>query len=330
MRQPLVTLPPWLLQAAGIAALAGLLLGASGVVSIPRWPAMGRQTPLDDEDVRAASLAAEDRMRAAARHVYAEKRQAGAYLEAGGPPDRGALIGSELTPLVTTLGSLDAKRIAASPDWARVLTVELARAGVRPGSVVTASFSGSFPGLNLALMCAARELGAHVLAVSSVTASTWGATDPGFTWPEIEASLVGAGLVEPATIAVSVGGEGDRGLDLDPDARALAASIADRTAAALGATRLRPASAAEALAQRVAAVDARRRGRAIAVFVNIGGTSASLGSDEAVLRLRTGWLHDAPASELGNGWLAYVARQQVPVLHLLNVKHLALRWGITP
>lgn len=329
-RDPVVTVPAWLLRSAGIAALGGLALAAAGVVPAPRWPAMSPAASTPALDTPAAAAAAEARMRAAARYVYEAKRQAGAFLDPGGAPERAALIGPELSPLVTTLGSLDAKRLAASPVWARALTLEFARAGVGPGGVVAASFSGSFPGLNLAVICAAHELGARVLAVSSVTASTWGATEAGFTWPEIEARLVGAGLIVPASIAVSVGGDDDRGLDLDPDARALAGLIADRTAETLGAARLHPTSIADAVAQRIAAFERRRGALPIVAFVNVGGTAASLGSDEAVLRQRAGWLRDDGRADAGNGLLGHFARRRVPVLHLLNLRTLGARWGVEP
>lgn len=329
-RDPLVTVPAWLLQGAGIAALGALALAAAGVVPAPRWPAISRAASGAAPDTHTAAAAAEARMRAAAHHVYEAKRQAGAFVDPGGAPARSGLIGPELTPLVTTLGSLDAKRMAASPAWARALTLEFARVGVGHGGVIAASFSGSFPGLNLAVICAAHELGARVLAVSSVTASTWGATEAGFTWPEIEARLAGAGLIVPASVAVSVGGDDDRGRDLDPDARALAELIADRTAETLGAARLRPTSIADAVAQRLAVFESRRGGLPIVAFVNVGGTSASLGSDEAVLRLHAGWLRDDGRADAGNGLLGYFARRRVPVLHLLNVRALGARWGVEP
>lgn len=330
MQRAVVTLPAWLLTALGLACVAGLALIAGGIVSSPGWPALGRSAVSDEASVQRAAQKAEARMREAARLVYAAKQRAGAFVEAGGSPEGSALIGSELTPLVTTLGSLDAKQLAASPAWAHRLTLELARAGVAAGGVVAASFSGSFPGLNLAVVCATQALGARVLAVSSVTASTWGATDPGFTWPEIEARLAAAHVIAPATIAVTVGGGGDTGLDLDPDARALAESIADRAAGSLGAIRLRPSSAGEAVTQRIAAIERRSGGRPVDVFVNVGGTMASLGRDDAILRLSTGWLDDAASGDLGDGLLAHYARRHVPVLHLLNIRDLARRWGITP
>jgi poly-gamma-glutamate system protein len=313
----------------GIAITAALTVVLAGVVPTPSWWPVSPIVPASGAAIEAAADRADSSVRRAARLIYAAKTEAGVFVDRGGPPDEVALIGSEWTPLVTTLGSLEAKRLAASPAWARVLTRELARAGVGEGAVVAAAFSGSFPGLNLAVSCAVQALGARLVAVSSVTASTWGATDPGFTWPEIEARLVDAGMIRPVSVAISIGGDGDRGLDLEAEARTIAESIAERTAPRLGAVLLRPATADAAVQQRVDALTTHARGRPLAVFVNVGGTMAALGRTEGVLRLRTGWVTDAPPADLGDGLLGYYAHRGTRVLHLLNIRDLAARWGLS-
>jgi poly-gamma-glutamate system protein len=240
-----------------------------------------------------------------------------------------ALIGTELTPLVTTLGEIEAKRLSASPAWPRILTSQIHGAGVKAGDVVAASFSGSFPGLNIAVMSACQALDIRLIAVSSVTASSWGATDAGFTWPEMEARLVAAGSLRRATVAVSAGGSGDRALDLEPDGRQLARQIAVRSARDLGARLLEPASFDEAVRARLAVFDEQRAGRPLAAFINVGGTEASLGQSPAILRLANGWLKPVSfdSSPL-RGLVARMAERGVPVLHLLNVRDLAFRWGV--
>jgi len=132
---------------------------------------------------------------------------------------------------MTTVGSLESKRLATDPRWARVLVAQLTAHGVGPGSIITASFSGSFPGLNLAVMAACRAMQVRLIAVSSVTASTWGAVEPGFTWPEMEVLVVRAGVLPAATVAVSVGGSSDAGRDLSEEGRAIARRIQQDTAA---------------------------------------------------------------------------------------------------
>jgi poly-gamma-glutamate system protein len=331
MKRPPVAIPRWLSIGLGLFVLVGLALMTLKIVPTPRWPAWPSTTArMASGDMVVVAARAETRMRQAVRVVYDAKKQAGAFIDQGGPPDEVALVGSELTPLVTTLGSLDAKRVAASPAWAHRLTLELARAGITRGSVVGANFSGSFPGLNLAVVCASYELGAELVATTSVTASTFGATDPGFTWPEIEVLLVRRGLIRPVSAAISVGGDGDRGLDLEPEARELAWRIARTSAAALGAVVLAPSSHRESVQRRLDLFERARGQRRLAAFINVGGTESSLGHSDAVLRLENGWLPPVPFdSSEDAGLVAKMVAQGTPVLHLLNVRNLALRWGIT-
>ena len=316
-RRGLIRVPSRVLTAAGVGLTAGLALAAVGAILLPRWVAPLRSAMPVAMEQTASS--AEDRWRSAIDAVAAAR---------GVIPDE-ALIGSEISPLVTTLGDLEAKRVSLSPAWPRVLVREFQRAGLRSGDVVAASFSGSFPGINLAVMSASQAMGLQLFAASSVTASSWGATDPGFTWPEIEVKLVRAGILRRATVAVSAGGDGDRALDLDDDGRSLAREIAARCARQLQARLIEPADFDEAIRARLEAFDAARGGRPIAAFVNVGGTEAALGRSPAILKVRNGWLGKAPFDPSpGRGLVARMVEQGVPVLHVLNVRDLAVRWGI--
>jgi poly-gamma-glutamate system protein len=243
--------------------------------------------------------------------------------------DSSGLLGGEMTPLVTTLGSLEAKRLSTNPEWARVLTLKLEEAGISRGDFVAAGFSGSFPGLNLALASACQALGAHLAAVSSVTASTWGANQPGFTWPEMEAMLVEAGRLKRASVAVAAGGDADVASDLDEEGRVLAARIRDAAAARLGVPALRPASFREAVETRLAAYRRSANGRRTALYVNVGGADASIGRSAAFLHLRSGFLPPVPFGRPDEqGVTAHLAHDGVRILVVLNVRELALRWGI--
>ena len=311
-------------------ALAALALGRlalpRSVSSLLRIPPWSRASHIPGDLARRADLAFGTVVRAQ-DHLRAVKRAEGAEPE--GITDLSGLIGAELTPLVTTLGSLEAKRISTNPEWARTLTLKMAGVGVRKGSVVAAGFSGSFPALNLAVMAACQALEADVVAVSSVTASTWGASQAGFTWPEIEARLDRAGLLRRASVAVSLGGAEDRAVDLDPEGRALAEQILERSAAALGAVALRPSDTSASIDQRLAVYGRAARGRPIVLYVNVGGTEPSLGSSPAILRMPSGFLPGVPFDfSPGRGLIARFAERGVPVLTLLNVRGLAVRWGV--
>jgi poly-gamma-glutamate system protein len=269
---------------------------------------------------------AERAMRTAEVWLRAAKASAGVVSESG--VDGSGLIGGELTPLVTTLGSLEGKRISANPVWAAALTRRLAEAGIGPGDLIAAGFSGSFPGLNLAVTTAAHALEAELIAVSSVTASTWGANQPGFTWPEMECRLVPA-LMPPASIAITAGGDRDMARDLEPEGRRMAWSIRDDAARCLGVAVLQPTDFEDAIRQRLSAYRRAANGRPIVLYVNVGGTSASLGESPAVLNLRSGFVRPGPFDRSERrGVMARFAEQGVRVLTLLNIRDLAIRWGI--
>jgi len=243
--------------------------------------------------------------------------------------DRLALIGDELTPLVTTMGRLESKRLATDPRWASLLVHQLAARGVGPGAAVAASFSGSFPGLNLAVMAACRALGARLVAVSSVTASTWGANEPGFTWPEMEALVVAAGVLPAASAAVSLGGSRDAGRDLSPEGLSSALRIQAAASAVLGAEALPPTSLAEAVARRRQVYRRILGGRAPIVYVNVGGNHASLGGATAGFRHAGGWLTAPAGGPAGTRSVmdAFLA-EGVPALSLLDVGSLSRAWGL--
>lgn len=313
----------WTLRPVWLLALA--TAGSAAATLLPRLLPTAHDSP-----VLAASMArAEATMRTASAHLRRAKEEAGLPALPGVPASERGLVGAELTPLVTTLGSLEAKRLAASPHWASAMTRRLAHAGVGPDDVVAASLSGSFPGLNLALAAACSSLDARLVAVSSVTASTWGATEPGFTWPEMEARLVRAGLLPRTSVAISAGGQDDVAADLEPEAQELARGIAARVASELEVPCLCPSTLDDAITLRLETYRRHAGGGRIVLYVNSGGNHASLGDDTAVLRLQSGFLPPfvyGPAAE--GGVMVRFAARGVPILHLLNIRDLALRWGV--
>jgi hypothetical protein len=124
-----------------VAVIAATLLGG------PRSALLSKAVP----EIAARARSAEDRVRAAERFVRDAKLKDGVVSEVADRSIGSGLIGSELTPLTTTLGNLEAKRLATEPAWAGALVLRLHEAGLRRGDIVAAGFSGSFPGLNLAV-----------------------------------------------------------------------------------------------------------------------------------------------------------------------------------
>lgn len=305
-----------------IAALCLSCVAALAAASLRLTGENGLSVP---PPIEAAAAKAEKEMIQAEAFLKREKIAAGIPIEAF---SRG-LIGDEYNDLTTTLGSLSAKRTAENPLWASVLVKRLWAAGLREGDFVAAGMSGSFPGLNLALAMACRNLGLRLFAISSVTASTHGANQTGFTWPEMEARLLAQGYIEAVSVGIAAGGAGDMATDLQPEGQAIARSIARNSAEALGARLLIPENERDAVAKRVSLYRELAKGKRIALYVNVGGTEASLGASAVVLELSSGFLAPIPfdLSE-GRGVMAMMMESGVPVLSLLNINDLALKWGV--
>lgn len=238
-------------------------------------------------------------------------------------PNRTGLIGLPYTGITTTLGSLPAKRTGAQPDAAALMVRLMTRAGVQPGSRVAVESSGSFPGFTIAALVAARSLGAEAVPVVSIGASTYGANRPEFTLADMLDLLARRGLIQRGPVAVSPGGESDRGRDMDPPA--LEAALA--RAGGRGAAILRPDGLAADVANQRAILDSRGRP---AVFVSVGGNWAAAGPGEGLLG-RTGLLVPGAFRDggpPGTGLIQSYLRDRVPVIRILDVQDLCVRTGL--
>lgn len=333
-----------------IAFVLGLVLTAvaGGAALLAGRLEIGKPAAPVPAEIEAAAVRAGERMRSIEAFLFTEKTAAGQDSGRENDPGRTGLVGEELTGLTTTLGSLSSKRTATNPIWASALVRRLYSAGLRRGDLVVAGLSGSFPGLNLAVMLACDELGLELGTIVSPTSSTYGANQPGFSWPEMELRLSRAGLLRSRAIAVTPGGDFDSGngtvlqalesADLAPEAvckddpastARAPVVIAWSVASDLGVPYIPSFSQEDAVASRLTAYRSWAKGRPIAFYINAGGSDASLGRSEEVLKIPSGMIKpEAFDFSPDRGVLARMTESGIPALSLLDVRNLALKWGI--
>jgi poly-gamma-glutamate system protein len=235
-------------------------------------------------------------------------------------PNATKLIGVEWSEITSTLGDLEAKRTSLSPLWAGVIVKELSTLGIGPGETIAVSLSGSFPGLNLAVLAAAKALRLHVRAVASPTASMYGANRSDWTWTDMMRHLAVSGWLEGVEWSVTAGGGQDLGTGLlEADLQTLL-PILERS----GAPVLSGDNLAEMSEQRWAFYWA---GNPIKAFVNVGGAHATTG-DCAPPAQWNGWLQRSWTCRGVPGLLWRFRTANVPTFHMLNIKELALRYGL--
>jgi poly-gamma-glutamate system protein len=235
-------------------------------------------------------------------------------------PNGTQLIGVEWSAITSTLGDLEAKRTALSPLWAAIIVDELAAADIGQGDTIAVSLSGSFPGLNLAVLAAAKAMGIQVRAVASPTASMYGANRPDWTWTDMMRHLADSGWLVGVEWRVTAGGGQDLGMGLlEADLHTILPILARS-----GAEVITGGNLAEMIEGRWAFYWAGDR---VAAFINVGGAHATTG-DCAPPAEWHGWLTRNWSCRGVPGLLWRFRAAEVPTFHLLNVKELALRYGL--
>ena len=233
------------------------------------------------------------------------------------------MIGQSYTGITTTLGAVEAKRTTAWPEMGALCVRLLYEAGVRPGDTVGAGFSGSFPGMDLALVAACESMDVKLICIASVGASTYGANDPELTLPEMLWRLKRDGLIQTESAMVTIGGSGDVGRDMDQE---LAGQIRARLLAC-GLNLVEEADFQKNLALRE---ELYRTEGPIRCFVAVGGNITSMGEGESGISLGQGVLYPlrSPQLDESSGLVQRYLAQGVPVINLLNIKKLTADYGL--
>jgi len=231
------------------------------------------------------------------------------------------MLGDHYSPITTTLGSREAKETATNPAFAALLVRLLHDAGVDSGDVVGITLSGSFPTLGIATLAALEVMGARAVLVSSLGSSSYGANQPEATWIDMEVWLTQVCGMQAASRFVTPGAEGDSGGGLPEGGLDLLREAARRTGIAV----TTPASLPEGISLRTSLFS----DEGISLLVNIGGGQTSLGTCAHAPVLPTGYQESLPiCSDPGRGVIERVAERGIPVIHLLNIRELALRHGL--
>jgi poly-gamma-glutamate system protein len=240
-------------------------------------------------------------------------------------PGQTGLIGSALTEATSSAGRLAAKQIAANPNFAAVVVGYLERAGLERGDTVAIGYSGSFPGLNVAVAAAVETLGLRPIGISSAAASQWGANLPDFLWLDMEQVLAEQGKIGFRSRGASLGGVEDRGLGLSETGL----EALNRGIARAGLEPLAASSQSEAVDRRMELYRREAGDQKIKCYINIGGGATSVGKSLGKKQLRWGLHKRLPRRAQGidsvtNRFLA----EGVPVVHLIRVREMARHYGL--
>jgi len=249
----------------------------------------------------------------------------GVFVDVVNDPNETALIGQDITPITTDRGYIEAKLTATNPNFAAVVVDMLKEAELEKNDVVAVAFTGSFPGLNVAVHSALQTLKLKPIIISSVGASNWGANDPYYTWLDMERVLFNAGIFKNKSIAASIGGGLDRGRGLSPEGRQLIVDAISRNKVEF----INEEHLESSIQKRIELYNKYRKKDKISAFINVGGGISSIGSVENVQFVPSGLIKTLPMKNYPvRGLLVQMAEKNIPVIHLLNVNQLAVQYGL--
>lgn len=297
------------------------VLAAALAVLVLFWALLGmtrttRPAADYDEKLEAARMT-----QACLEEILRFKKELGVSINTASDINDTGVIGQDYSVITTTLGNLEAKRTSTNPNMAAMVVDMFHELGLQPGDKVAVNCSGSFPALNIAVMCAVEVLGLDPLLMTSFGSSTHGANDPELTYLDMEHHLLEKGLLFHKSDYFSIGGLKDVGGDMD---EATVETIKERLLG-YGYSFFYDEDLLENIHRRY---DLYNDYGDIRCFINVGGNDVSFGNSKVIVYSDGGILTSLPENDHSTGLVQLFLADGVPVVHLLNIKSLATAYGL--
>ena len=177
------------------------------------------------------------------------------------------LIGPQNSVIQTTMGSRISKQSVLNPDIAAMVTEMLIELEIDSSDKVAVSYTGSYPGANIAILSALEAIHAEAVIISSCGASEFGATNPQMTWIDMENDLFDKKVISNKSNYASIGG----GLDLGTQLGREGQKICEKSIYSNGLELLNIGDMEKNTARRMEYYFQEYQDKDIALFINVGG-----------------------------------------------------------
>jgi poly-gamma-glutamate system protein len=228
----------------------------------------------------------------------------GTAVEAYQDPRLTPVIGQQFSLITTDFDIFEAKLASANPNFAAAMVDVLKQAKVGRGDLVAVGMTGSYPGMNLAVLCACEAIGAIPVTVTAVGSTWWGANDPDLTWPDMERILNAKGVIHSHPLAGSLGGSRDEAFGMSNIGQDLLRAAIERN----GLVPIHENELPASVARRMELYTEAAGGKSYAAYVAVGSGEADLG-------------HPSNAKLIGDGYINKLPLRNYPsrgVIHTFN------------
>jgi len=252
------------------------------------------------------------------------RMESGVFIDDENDPNETGLVGGPFSLITTDEGDLDAKLTTLDPNFSAGMVELMLDMRLQQGDTIAILLTGSMPGANIAVLTAAKAMGLVPIMITSVGASQWGANQVDFTWLDMEEILFNNGFISNRSIAASIGGRNDMGRLLSPAGRDIIISNISKHKLPL----IKNTKLAENIDERMKLFSGYRNPKAFSAMINIGGGVASLGTSFNSKLLNAGIVKKSDVLDISlreggiEGVLSKFAKNNVPILHVLNIKSL--------
>lgn len=302
-----------------------VILGVLGAVSIYFSTLTLRSRPTKSADIK---IAASEKTALAFAAIRDYRHSHGLDIDTLDDPQESGLIGVDKSLITTDIGDLESKLTSVNPNWSAMVIDNLIKAHVNPGDAVAVGMTGSFPGLNIAVLIALEAYGAKPLWIASQGSSNWGANLPGLTWLDMERILREKDLLKGKALASTLGGANNAGGGLTHEGRDILRNAISANGVPL--IEILPLSAS--VEKQLQTYAAAAGGRPIRLYINVGGGLGSLGTSRVAAVLKPGMNEPRTYLEIKDepvqGNVAHFLEKGVPVLNMLNIVPLARTAGL--
>jgi len=247
----------------------------------------------------------------------------GAYCDPENDPNESGIIGLKETPITTDRGSLEGKLTSLNPNFAAVMVSVFKKAKLKEGDRIAISSTSSYPAINIAVYAAAKVLGLKVVSINSVGASMFGATDPEFTWLDMESYLYEKGIFAYKTKAASIGGGRDLGRGLNVLGRDMILKAIERND-----VRLVRENDLDGNINRKMEIY-KSNYKKYDAYINIGGGLSSIGSSINGRLITDGYHRNIHNNNIPRkGTMFEFAENGTPVIHLADISGIARKYEL--
>lgn len=235
-------------------------------------------------------------------------------------PNETGLIGTSVSTITTSRGTLSDRIVTLNPNFAAVMIDLLKKSDLKEGDYVAVGITGANPGANLALYMAMETLKLKPIIITSAGSSTYGANRELFTWLDMESVLFDSQLISFKSKYATLGGTNDIGRGLPPEGRdnLTRAILRNQVELISGENmkkniELRYASYLKELPENIQ----------YKAFINLGAGVGNVGSLVNAKIIPTGINNNLGEKTFKEpGVMMFFAKKNMPIIHVYNVMKL--------